>query len=119
VRVILVNPFDETVKEAVYGGDYREIYDLIDCRTFTVVSIDEDNDLYVDDEGLLGVDNQRYFRIKGLDWGTFAGKGLIMGHDDEGETTATTYDLQEVIDRVEFLPEGHREEPYMEFRALL
>jgi hypothetical protein len=36
-----------------------------------------------------------------------------MGHDDEGETTATTYDLQEVVDRVEFLPEGHREEPYM------
>jgi len=42
---------------------------------------------------------------------------LIMGHDDEGETTATTYDLQEVVDRVEFLPEGHREEPYMEFKA--
>ena len=44
--------------------------------------------------------------------------GLILGHDDEGETIETTYDLQEVVDRVEFLPEGHRETPYMEFRAL-
>jgi len=31
-----------------------------------------------------------------------------MGHDDEGETIETTYDLQEVVDRVEFLPEGHK-----------
>ena len=112
MRVILVNPFDETVKEAVYGGDYREIYDLIECRTFDVVSLSDADDLYVDDEGLLVEGNQRYFSWSGRN---FAGKGLIMGHDDEGETTATTYDLQEVIDRVEFLPEGHREEPYMEF----
>ena len=55
MRVILVNPFDETVKEAVYGGDYREIYDLIDCRTFDVVSLSDADDLYVDDEGLLKV----------------------------------------------------------------
>ena len=114
MRVILINPFDETVKEAVYGGDFREIYDLIGCRTFTVQMIDEDNDLFLDDEGLLIEGNQRYFSWSGRN---FAGMGLIMGHDDEGETTATTYDLQEVIDRVEFLPEGHREEPYMEFKA--
>ena len=117
MRVILINPFDETVKEAVYGGDYREIYDLIDCRTFTVVSIDEDNDLYVDDEGLLGVDNQRYFRLEGLDWGTFAGMGLIMGHDDEGDSKATTFDLMELSSMVTFMPEGHKETPYMEFKA--
>ena len=40
-----------------------------------------------------------------------------MGHDDEGNSISTTYDLQEVIDRVEWLPEGHRETPYMEFKA--
>ena len=113
MRVILVNPFDETVKEAVYGGDYREIYNLIDCRTFDVVSLSDADDLYVDDEGLLK-DENRYFS-----WGgrNFAGMGLIMGHDDEGETIETTYDLQEVVDRVEFLPEGHKETPYMEFKA--
>jgi hypothetical protein len=91
VRVILVNPFDETVKEAVYGGDYREIYDLIECRTFDVVSLSWDaDDLYVDDEGLLVEGNQRFFS-----WlvETLQVKSLIMGHDDEGETTATTYDF--------------------------
>jgi len=115
VRVILVNPFDETVKEAVYGGDYREIYDLIGCRTFTVQMIDEDNDLFLDDEGLLVEGDQRYFEYKGL--GTFAGKGLIMAHDDEGESIATTLDLKEVLPMVEFMPEGYSKEPYMEFKA--
>jgi hypothetical protein len=118
VRVILVNPFDETVKEAVYGGDYREIYDLIGCSTFTVQMIDEDNDLFLDDEGLLVYQgNQRYFEYKGL--GTFAGKGLIMAHDDKGESTATTLDLMKVSSLIEFKPKGYVEEPYMEFKALL
>ena len=116
MRVILVNPFDETVKEAVYGGDFREIYDLIGCRTFTVQMIDEDNDLFLDDEGLLVEGDQRYFEYKGL--GTFAGKGLIMAHDDEGDSKATTLDLMEVSSMIEFKPEGYSKEPYMEFSIL-
>ena len=48
MRVILVNPFDETVKEAVYGGDFREIYDLIECSTFDVVYMGSGHDMYVD-----------------------------------------------------------------------
>jgi hypothetical protein len=40
---------------------------------------------------------------------------LLLSHDDEGETTSTNLDLQMVQDMVQFLPEGHIEEPYMEF----
>jgi hypothetical protein len=75
VRVILINPYNQTIKEAVYGGDYREIYDLIGCRTFDVVSLSDADDLYVDDEGLLKDDN-RYFSWSGRN---FAGAGLILG----------------------------------------
>ena len=85
---------------------------LIDCTTFDVVMLSDADDLFVDDEGLLK--DNRYFSWSGRN---FAGKGLILGHDDEGETIATTYDLQEVVDRVEWLPEGHQEVPYMEFKA--
>jgi len=42
---------------------------------------------------------------------------LLLSHDDEGETTSTNLDLQMVQDMVQFLPEGHIETPYMEFRA--
>ena len=45
-----------------------------------------------------------------------AGRGLIMAHDDEGNSISTTLSLQEVEDVVEWLPEGHRETPYMEFK---
>ena len=112
MRAILLNPFDQTVKEVVYTGDFRDIYSLIACTTFDVVRLSESDDMYVDDEGLLK--DNRYFSWSGRN---FAGKALIMGHDDEGNSISTTYDLQEVIDRVEWLPEGHRETPYMEFKA--
>ncbi|MAO66860.1 hypothetical protein [Idiomarina sp.] len=114
MKAILINPFDTTIKEVVYTGNFREIYDFIDCRTFDCVSLDNEDDMYLDDEGLL-VNNQRFFSIKG---GNYGGKALLLSHDDEGESTATTLTLQEVEDMVQWLPEGHKEEPYMEFIAL-
>ena len=47
----------------------------------------------------------------------YGGKALLLSHDDEGETTGTNLDLQMVEDMVEWLPEGHKETPYMEFVA--
>ena len=115
MKAILINPFDQTIKETEYTGDYREIYSLVECRTFDCVRLTPHEDMYIDDEGLL-IDNQRYFRM--LEIGAnYAGKALLLSHDDEGETTATNLTLQDVKDMVEWLPETHRETPYMEFTA--
>ena len=113
MKGILINPFDTTIKEVVYTGDYREIYDLVDCTTFDCVRIYETQDMYIDDEGLFK-NNQMYFTMNDR---VYAGKGLLLSHDDEGESVATTFTLQEVKDMIEWLPEGHKEEPYMEFTA--
>jgi len=113
MKGILINPFDTTIKEVVYTGDFREIYDLIGCRTFDCVRLYETQDMYIDDEGLL-IDNQMYFTMNDR---VYAGKGLLLSHDDEGESTSTNLDLQMVEDMVEWLPEGHTETPYMEFTA--
>ena len=113
MKGILINPFDTTIKEVVYTGDFREIYDLVDCRTFDCVRLTIENDMYVDDEGLMR-NNQMYFTMNDR---VYAGKALLLAHDDEGETTATTFTLQEAEDMVEWLPEGHKETPYMEFVA--
>jgi len=115
MKGILINPFDTTIKEVVYTGDYREIYDIIDCRTFDCVLFYGTQDMYIDDEGLLK-NNQRYFRMTELG-ANYGGKALLLSHDDEGETTGTNLDLQMVEDMVEWLPEGHKETPYMEFVA--
>ena len=115
MKAILINPFDQTIKETEYTGDYREIYSLIECRTFDCVRLTPHEDMYIDDEGLL-INNQRYFRM--LEIGAnYAGKALLLAHDDEGETKATNWTLQDVKSMVEFLPETHREIPYMEFTA--
>ena len=115
MKAILINPFDQTIKETEYTGDYREIYSLVECRTFDCVRLTPHEDMYIDDEGLL-IDNQRYFRM--LEIGAnYAGKALLLSHDDEGETKATNWTLQDVKDMVEWLPETHREIPYMEFTA--
>ena len=113
MKGILINPFDETIKEVIYTGDFREIYDLVDCSTFDVVNIYKYQDMYVDDEGLLK-NNQRYFTINDRN---YAGKALLLSHNDEGETESTNLDLQMVNSMVQFLPEGHIETPYMEFTA--
>ena len=115
MKAILINPFDQTIKETEYTGDYREIYSLVECRTFDCVRLTPHEDMYIDDEGLL-INNQRYFRM--LEIGAnYAGKALLLSHDDEGETKATNWTLQDVKSMVEFLPETHREIPYMEFTA--
>lgn len=115
MKAILINPFDQTIKETEYTGDYREIYSLVECRTFDCVRLTPHEDMYIDDEGLY-IDNQRYFRM--LEIGAnYAGKALLLSHDDEGETKATNWTLQDVKDMVEWLPETHREIPYMEFTA--
>ena len=41
-----------------------------------------------------------------------------MSHDDEGDSKATTLDLMEVSSLIEFMPEGYKQEPYMEFSIL-
>ena len=113
MKGILINPFDETVKEVEYTGDFHEIYYLTDCQTFDISRISITDDLYIDDEGLLK-DNNRYFTLFGSN---YAGKALILGHDEEGETTPTSFTKDEIKLEVSFLPEGHKETPYMEFIA--
>jgi len=114
MKGILINPFDETIKEVVVTGNYKELYTLIECRTFDCVDIDEDNTLYVDDEGLLH-DTNRYFAIHDRE---FAGRGLILSTDDEGNSADVRFTLQEVKDLVSFLPEGFKVEPFFSFHEL-
>ena len=113
MKGILINPFDETIKEVNISGNIEDIYLLTECRTFDIVALSDKDDLYVDDEGLLK--DNRYFTIYGK---AIAGRGLIMAHDIEGNSISTILSLQEIEDVVEWLPKGHKEEPYMEFKVL-
>ena len=104
MRSILIDPFTRTITEVEYTGNYKQIYDLIDCETYDVARINEHGDgIFVDDEGLFKEGEQRFFLYEDYHQ-PLAGKGLILGCDmDTGESVATTLTLAEVIDKVEFV----------------
>ena len=70
-----------TVSEVNYSGDFEDIYQAIDCDTFTCVQASERGDtLYVDDEGLINGKEQAFFGWMGYPQ-PLAGKALLLGTD--------------------------------------
>jgi|TARA_R100000742_G_C4252814_1_gene70963 hypothetical protein len=114
MKTIIINPYDKTITEDSYSGDYKDIYNLIDCNVFTIVSIDKQNDLILDDNGLLH-NNQMFFFVKGIDTQAFAGKSMILSHDGDGDARGTTLTVDAVEDLITWAPEGYVEEPQMNF----
>lgn len=94
MRAILINPFEREITTVIRSEDYRDIYTYLsrpdfNVNTFAVVHWDDYNDIFIDDEGLY-VENQAFFSIAGTHSElVLAGMGLILGHDDEGETIDT------------------------------
>ena len=94
MRAILIDPAKQTVTEVDYDGDYQSIYKLTDCTTFTVPFVLENEDaLYVDDEGLWGATD--FFRIEGYP-DPLAGRGLILGTDEDGKSVAAKSDIEDL-----------------------
>jgi len=108
MEAILIDPHTETVSVVDYNGDFREISRIIGdgCRAFTVVNIGYSNDgIFVDDEGLLREQATPFFKFRGYPQ-PLAGRGLILGADEVGESISPRVTLQQVKDSVEFLGYG-------------
>jgi len=116
MKAILIDVKNQEIKEVEHDNTLQNIYDLIDCRTFDLVMIDTVNNIFVDDEGILK--DNLYFEYSGSDRVfQLAGNGLILGVDDEGDSTSPTLTVEDVEGKVRFLPEGFKVEPYMEVTA--
>lgn len=103
-KVILIDAVNREVKFVEYDN-YKEMYDLLNCQCFTVATEFENRDaIYVDDEGLL-CNPQHFFEYKGAHQ-PFAGNGLIVGTDDDGESVDAKTDIEEVRKNVRFLSIG-------------
>lgn len=98
MRTILIDPETQTVTELDFEGDFRDIQKTIGCSCFTCVHIDGDNQeaIFVDDEGLLK-GSGFVFEFLGQ---PLVGKGLIMGCDDEGESIGTPLPLSTITDQI-------------------
>ena len=101
MKAILIDSINKEVKEVEIGKGIDEMYKFLNCEIFTIASyLDKQDAIFVDDEGLMnGTDV--FFTYEGAHQ-PFAGNGLIMGCDDEGESVDCKISFAEVKDKVKF-----------------
>ena len=116
MKAILIDVKTQEIKEVEHDNTLQNIYDLIDCRLIDIVSIDDVNSIFVDDEGILK--DNLYFEYSGSE-NVFklAGNGLILGVYDVGNSISPTLTIEDVKSKESFLPEGFKVEPYWEVTA--
>tara|TARA_R110000751_G_scaffold54149_1_gene116653 strand:+ start:94 stop:432 length:339 start_codon:yes stop_codon:yes gene_type:complete len=105
VRGILIDPTAKSVNEVDFTGDYKQIYKLCDFNYFECFEIAPDHTLFVDEEGLMK-DYSDFFRILGGSPHSFAGKGLILGLDDSGESVGSELSVEDIEKKVKFFEDG-------------
>jgi hypothetical protein len=107
MKAILIDTQNQTVREVEVeqknGSPLQSMYQHIGCELVDVVNIDDKNDVFVDEEGLLKLDdNSRFFILDGF-FQPLAGNGLIVGLDSKnGKSISTTLTVEEVAEMVIF-----------------
>jgi hypothetical protein len=108
MKVILIDPIRHSVGLLECSKGIDAMYALLTdkpnglvCDCFTAIQLDRRNALYVDDNGLLK--DPRYFFIWRGYQQPLAGRGLIMGVREDGESISTNLDPASVIKNVQFM----------------
>jgi hypothetical protein len=102
MKAYLIDPKERSITQVEHDdSDYKNISRAIDCDYFATIDINEHGDtIYVDDEGLLIQDVKYMFCLDGNPNNIYAGKGLVLGTDEEGESCEPTITLDDVKKRV-------------------
>jgi len=105
IKAVLIDPYKEEVTDIEYdASDYKNIYPLIHCDVFTIVRLENDDDVIVDDEGLLKLNRDTKFFMMPTYQQPLAGYGLITGVDHaDGETIAAHRAAEYYRRKIQFL----------------
>jgi hypothetical protein len=119
---LMVDPFDQstsTVDLAVdeYGSILGSSKAVIDCGTIDIITLNDKHMAIVDDEGLLRNDT-RYSKLAEYPQ-PLAGKLLILGYDEDGESCSIDNDYaEELRNTTRFMSEDFEGvEPTFEIRS--
>jgi hypothetical protein len=105
-KAILIDVHAFEVRELEIERDnLTDIYANLFCDTFDAVSIDTGDAVYVDDEGLIRGNVDRYFAIAGYT-AILAGNGLVMGVDAEGGSVDPLISIDEVKRNIAWFVRG-------------
>jgi hypothetical protein len=98
-KAILLDPFANTISH-VNVGDFHDIQKHIGCDMFTTVRFDERNTAFCDDEGLLNGTDRCVRFVDEVYPQALAGRVLILGDGDCGESADCTHTLDYVKSKV-------------------
>lgn len=110
LTAILIDVTAQTVTAIEIKPGLEAMYKAIGCDTVCMVPFNNDNQIWLDDNGRLAEPPLGRFRVGGH---TFHGNGLILGvkeTDDGQDSTSTFLTAQQVLPHVTFLP-AERQEP--------
>lgn len=100
MQAFLIDPVAREVTAVEYDGDWQNISKLIGARVFDVARLQNGDSIFVDDEGLFR-EEQSFFMHTGYG-NPLAGKGLVLGCDEHGDSTAPNCTLEELRAQVQF-----------------
>lgn len=102
MKAYLIDPAARTITQVEYTGDYKNIYTHIEANCFDVARVYKNGDgIFVDDEGLLN--EPEHFFIHRNYPNPLAGKGLMLGVDDEGESVEPGTDIETLRNDIAFV----------------
>lgn len=107
MKAFFINPSIQNITTVDYDGDWRKINRMIDAirGNFDVVRLYENGDAaFVDDEGLY-VEDQHFWIHRNYPT-PLAGKSLLLGTDDEGDSVEPKTSFEKLHDDIHFI--GHR-----------
>lgn len=104
MKAFFINPSIQNITTVDYDGDWRKINRMIDAirGNFDVVRLYENGDAaFVDDEGLY-VENQQFWIHRNYPT-PLAGKSLLLGTDDKGDSIAPQTLFDNLKDDIKFI----------------
>lgn len=104
MQAILIDPRDKTIAMTEYDAKPGEIVEVLgdSVRYFDVVNLYKNRDAaFVDDEGLYA-DDQFFWMHRNYPV-PLAGRGILLGCDEEGETVEVKTAIEQVQHDVKFL----------------
>jgi len=104
MQAYFINPFSRNVTTVDYDGDYKSISRMIDASRgfFDVVRLYENGDgAFVDDEGLYA--EEQTFWIHRNYPQPLAGKALILGCNEEGDSVVPKTSFEDLVGDVQFI----------------
>tara|TARA_R110000822_G_scaffold4672_2_gene20173 strand:+ start:94 stop:438 length:345 start_codon:yes stop_codon:yes gene_type:complete len=93
-KAVLIDPYVGEITDVVVG-DWKDIQKLLQCDCFGSGGYTETNDaIYVNDEGLYT--ETMYVKIPDLYPDPYAGRVLILGMDDDGDSADSNMSAKDV-----------------------